>query len=727
MLVKRKAEFKILEVLLHSHGKMNKNSLVYYCSQEDQRKAAEIYLSRYQLARDRPTCVCFTAELDRHYAAIQITITPFPFLQLPDTLLERYTSAASRESSAQTGPTAFTIDEDIRQDRLAGCERTENRPGTDQITTYQASLCPSNSEAEEACLNPIIESAAVAKSISSGEAYRPNESQVSKVVSQLRKGLTVLSRDPPEVVVSHVRYHTFEYYAQRLWETARKLKNDAQHSNWWAKYLAGSVLYASLSLPPRLADSEVDDADDGMCRRAMIRWRWIAEFLNALINRLYRHWGESAFLILPAFAAKNSSLSEISSLGRDWIPPIADEVVKRVKDENPEKLVKRTVFHPASFICQFLGYNSEEICKALQLPSPGRLDQEKPGELRTHYSEDGAPVYALLSSGAEPPILDFVGSSGRVSLPLLSRKRKFQPSSPTQSLGKRICASPRHCIQLGEAEPSQSVDCFATNQRASTQCSENTATGFDGRLQPVLASSEESAAQVLQLLRGPSVETVSLSHVTSANIVQQASIPTRDPTVSEIVLLGGTCATSPSLIAVEENGMQRIRRQTASDGALNCIANMRPEGLPSTGSGNDCADPRNIFNQVVQAHNDLVPANSQDRYRARGQRQLGQNNVAIETGTLETPKITSVQEAVTQSTQYRPLDSAVGSVPQGFDTDPYMSIFEGFDTDPDMSIFEGFDTDPDMNIFEGFGIEFDADVFKGSDINHETHEVSNFT
>jgi len=57
---------------------------MYRLSQDEQEKAAQLYVAQEQLARDSLTYIHLSAQLDGHCAAVQIVITPFPLLEYPD-------------------------------------------------------------------------------------------------------------------------------------------------------------------------------------------------------------------------------------------------------------------------------------------------------------------------------------------------------------------------------------------------------------------------------------------------------------------------------------------------------------------------------------------------------------------------------------------------------------------------------------------------------------------
>lgn len=96
----------------------------------------------------------------------------------------------------------------------------------------------------------------------------------------------------------------YQEYALYLLSTAEKWGKDTQNSVWWAKFVAGSISFASISLPARCAALGTDDAVPKKSEKELRRWRNIVEFTNMLIKDLFHDWKEAAFLVPHTLAGE---------------------------------------------------------------------------------------------------------------------------------------------------------------------------------------------------------------------------------------------------------------------------------------------------------------------------------------------------------------------------------------------------------------------------------------
>lgn len=136
----------------------------------------------------------------------------------------------------------------------------------------------------------------------------PDDDRVSDIVMRMGRGLkavsTAASTAPLISLEQDGQRLTYERYAACILSTAKKWSQDTQNSVWWAKFFAGSISFAGLSLPARSANLEADNAISNRSRSEVARWRNVAEFSNILIKGLYPHWKEKAFLVPHAFAGE---------------------------------------------------------------------------------------------------------------------------------------------------------------------------------------------------------------------------------------------------------------------------------------------------------------------------------------------------------------------------------------------------------------------------------------
>lgn len=138
------------------------------------------------------------------------------------------------------------------------------------------------------------------------ELSQQDEERVSKIANRIQKGLEAVSTAHPVTPEPDGQCCTYEDYAVCLLSTAERWGKDAQNSVWWAKFFAGSISFASLSLPARPAGLKADNAISKRSRSKVARWRNIAQFSNTLITGLFPTWKERAFLVLHALAGEQA-------------------------------------------------------------------------------------------------------------------------------------------------------------------------------------------------------------------------------------------------------------------------------------------------------------------------------------------------------------------------------------------------------------------------------------
>lgn len=119
------------------------------------------------------------------------------------------------------------------------------------------------------------------------ELSQQDEERAPKIVNRIQKGLEAVSTAPPITPEPDGQCCTYEDYAVCLLSRAETWGKDAQNFVWWTKFFAGSISFASLSLPARPAGLKADNAISKRSRSEIVRWRGIAQFSNTLATGLF--------------------------------------------------------------------------------------------------------------------------------------------------------------------------------------------------------------------------------------------------------------------------------------------------------------------------------------------------------------------------------------------------------------------------------------------------------
>ncbi|KAI9768146.1 MAG: hypothetical protein M1839_004173 [Geoglossum umbratile] len=404
----------------------------YSFSQEEQTNAAKVYrnLRQCRLSRENPTYIHLTVELNGHWAAVQIVVTPRPHPQFRRqrifSPLYRYNLCCQSGSSStedagrrkvsqavqniigvnfQLGGWDFSDQDCFTRDpgfpdrpSQASCisiadaalrryvSQVGGVSGTSGKTGGTRRKCRKRQRTAEPAsqilrLGEYPQSSEGSSPGTANACKNPGPDQTSdlelilKITQKIRMGLIAMhSRGIEENFLSlDGQKHSYTYYAIKLQEAAEKFRQDSQAKKaefWYASFLSGCAYLVNDSLPPR----PVELSSDGSLRiteqstSSLCRWRSVARFTNAIITGLYRTWKEKAFLIIRALAEKKYYLTVISNFGSERLRRIADGVVGRMQNPVPEIDAGQSLFDPTFYLGQLMQVDYSVVCGALQLP-----------------------------------------------------------------------------------------------------------------------------------------------------------------------------------------------------------------------------------------------------------------------------------------------------------------------------------------------------------------------
>ncbi|KAI9767957.1 MAG: hypothetical protein M1840_005269 [Geoglossum simile] len=266
---------------------MDEISKSYSISKEQQADASRFCqnLRRYQLSREGSTYVYLPVELDGHWAAVLIVITPCPHPQFRRQLIFtprcRYTLCCRlrpglvEDASRRIGQTirdVFCADFPLGGWDFLDPECYARDPGpldrpldvscvsiaNEALRRYANKEVNGTSEESVSSSNESSHSSGVSLSETAGENLDRDQTLILKV-QNIEKGLKALhlrnDRESSETTLpSDGRRHSYMYYAEKLQEKAKELGLTKRTEVWWHCYLSGSVSVASRMLPAQPAE-----------------------------------------------------------------------------------------------------------------------------------------------------------------------------------------------------------------------------------------------------------------------------------------------------------------------------------------------------------------------------------------------------------------------------------------------------------------------------------------